>query len=209
MRQLTEAVASLDAAQSLGDVLDRLVRFGGRDVARSALLMLKGGRLQEWRMVGFGATAPARKVDLSLDEAGLPGVAARERRAIVSLGDDGPPLPPFAAAGGVRDAAAVPLTVDGLSSPCSTPTPRHPTRAEAGGRWRSRCSPVMRAACSKLMTSARPPDVDATACDARVATIRATACADRSGAMRIVGLVLALAGLRRKYVLRRRIARPK
>ena len=67
----------------------------------------------------------------------------------VSLGGDGPPLPPFAAALGVRDAAAVPLTVDGIVVAVLY-TDATPSDA-CGIRWPLALEvlPAMRAACSK------------------------------------------------------------
>ena len=113
-RQLLDAVRALDEAKSLGEVLERLVQFAGREVDRSAVLLVKGERLHDWRMVGFGPAA-ASIGDLGLQDAGFLAAAVRTGRAAVRAAGDGEPLPPFASGDGGRVAAAVPVTVGGVA----------------------------------------------------------------------------------------------
>jgi hypothetical protein len=119
--RFADAIRSLDEARTLGDVLETLAECAGREVDRSAVLLVKGERLQGWRLAGFGAAAPtARSIDVSFDEAGLPGAVVRTgisvSRPAVEPGQSAerqPALPPFAHDAGARHAIALPVTVGG------------------------------------------------------------------------------------------------
>ena len=120
--RFADAIRSLDEARALGDVLEALAECAAREVDRAAVLLVKGDRLNGWRLAGFGAAAPAAKsIDLSLDEAGLPGAVVRTGIAVsrpaVEPGPSQarqPALPPFAHDAGVRHALALPVTVGGV-----------------------------------------------------------------------------------------------
>ena len=117
-----DAIRSLDEARALGDVLETLAECAAREVDRAAVLLVKGDRLNGWRLAGFGSAAPAAKsIDLSLDEAGLPGAVVRTgisvSRPAVEPGPSQarqPALPPFAQDAGARHALALPVTVGGV-----------------------------------------------------------------------------------------------
>ena len=120
--RLAETVRALDEAPTLGDVLDTLTEGTGREVDRVAVLLVKGDRLEGWRLSGFGVSAgPAESIDLSLAEAGLPGVVVRTGvTALYPAVDSGPAdvaqasaPPPFARDAGARDALALPVIVGG------------------------------------------------------------------------------------------------
>ncbi len=119
--RFADAIRSLDEARALGDVLETLGECAGREVDRAAVLIVKSDRLQGWRLAGFGGSTPAAKsIDLSLDEAGLPGAVVRTGVAVsrpaVEPGPSQarqPALPPFAHDAGVRHALALPITVGG------------------------------------------------------------------------------------------------
>lgn len=118
--RLSHAVRALDAAQSLGEVLEVLADCGRREVDRIAVLIVTGGRLRGYRWSGFGDPAPATSVDLSLDQAGLAGVivhtgtmVCRPAADITTSSARLAALPPFAQDAGVRDAAALPIVLGG------------------------------------------------------------------------------------------------
>ena len=119
--RFADAVRALDEAHALGDVLETLAECAGREVDRAAVLVVKGDRLNGWRLSGFGpAVASARTINLSLDEAGLPGAVVRTGVAVsrpaVEPGpseERQPALPPFAQDAGARHALALPVTVGG------------------------------------------------------------------------------------------------
>jgi hypothetical protein len=119
--RLADAIRALDEAHALTDVLDTLAECAGREVERAAVLVVKDGRLNGWRLFGFEAGAgPARSIELSLDAAGLPGAVVRTgvsvSRPAVDPGPSParqPALPPFAQDAGVRHAMALPVTVGG------------------------------------------------------------------------------------------------
>lgn len=119
--RLADGIRALDETRALGEVLDTLAQCAGREVDRAAVLVVKGGRLNGWRLSGFGAPArPARTIDLSLDEAGLPGAVVRTGVAVSRPAVEPDPsparqpaLPPFAQDAGTRHALALPITVGG------------------------------------------------------------------------------------------------
>jgi hypothetical protein len=119
--RLADAVRSLDEGRGLGEVLDTLADSAAQEVDRAAVLVVKGERLRGWRLSGFGADAPsARTIELSLEEAGLPGAVVRTGVAVSrpSVEPDAsaerqPALPPFAQDAGSRHALALPITVGG------------------------------------------------------------------------------------------------
>lgn len=118
--RLADAIRSLDECRALGDVLETLAECAAREVDRAAVLVVKGARLTGWRLAGFGPGASARTIDLSLDEAGLPGAVVRTgvtvSRPAVEPGasnEKQPSLPPFAPDAGTRHALALPVIVGG------------------------------------------------------------------------------------------------
>jgi hypothetical protein len=119
--RLADAVRTLEEAGTLGDVLTALAECAARDVDRTAVFVVKNGRLAGWRLHGFDTAAPsARSLDLSLEDAGLPGAVVRTGVAVsrpaVEPGQTSerqPALPPFARDAGIRHALALPVTVGG------------------------------------------------------------------------------------------------
>jgi len=53
--RLVEVIRLLDAARSVPDTLDLLLRGAAREAARAAIVLVRGQELQGWRFVGFGA----------------------------------------------------------------------------------------------------------------------------------------------------------
>jgi hypothetical protein len=117
--RLSDAVRSLDDAQSLREVLEVLADRGGREVDRIAVLVVTGGRLRGYRWSGFDGTAAVSSVDLSLDHAGLAGAIVQTGTMALRPAADAatstvrPALPPFAQDAVVRDAAALPIVLGG------------------------------------------------------------------------------------------------
>jgi hypothetical protein len=55
-RRLGEAVRAIGDARSLSEVLNTLVSCAGQQAARAGVLLLRGGRYQGWRFIGFDPT---------------------------------------------------------------------------------------------------------------------------------------------------------
>jgi hypothetical protein len=74
--RLVESVRALDEARTLGELLDYLAQCASREVERAALFVVKGERLQGWRLAGFGSEAPpARTIDVAMGEVTPPAFA--------------------------------------------------------------------------------------------------------------------------------------
>jgi hypothetical protein len=112
-QRLLDDVRSLDEARSLGEVLERLGAFAGRDGARTAVMLVKGERLQQWRSSGFGDAAGSYRSELEADKAGLIAAALREKQIVARAPADAAALPVFAVTDAPRAAAAFPVTVAG------------------------------------------------------------------------------------------------
>lgn len=113
--RLASAIAALDQARSLGELLDYLAQCAGNEVDRAAVLLRKGERLQGWRLVGFGVTAPpAKSLDLDPQAAGLLGAVLAKRSSWSGkLGGQDDALPPFARGEDERDVFALPVLIGG------------------------------------------------------------------------------------------------
>lgn len=105
--RLLAAVQAMDRGQSLSEILNALVDGAAAEAKRAAMFLRKDGRLQSWRLAGFG-DAGQSAVDLAIPESGMLGEAARTG-ALVK--DTVPPA--FAALPPDRPAAAIPLVMSG------------------------------------------------------------------------------------------------
>jgi hypothetical protein len=105
--RLLAAIQAMDRGQSLSDILNALVDGAAAETRRAAMFLRRDGRLQSWRLAGFGDTGQGA-VDLAMAESGLLGEAARTG-AIVKDGV----APAFAALPPDRPAAAIPLVMSG------------------------------------------------------------------------------------------------
>lgn len=113
--RLLDGVRALDAASSLTELLDALTDAAAREAPRAAVLVLKGERVQGWKVRGFGERDDQPKtVDLTLAEAGVIGYAVGAGRPATTreapAGAAGPgfaPLPPD------HTGLAVPVVVGG------------------------------------------------------------------------------------------------
>lgn len=112
--RLLDAIRGLDGATSLTEVLDGLAHAARRESARAALVVLRGDRVQGWKLSGFGAIdARPKALDLGLAEAGIIGIAGRNGRPATTREDGAGPA--FAELPADGFALAVPVVVGGRS----------------------------------------------------------------------------------------------
>jgi hypothetical protein len=99
-RRLAEAIRAMGGARSLSEVLDTLVSCAGQESARAGVLILRGGRYQGWRFLGFdSAFDNASSVDVLPSGQGsvtVPIVIGGQRVAVLyaDAGLDGGTLDP-------------------------------------------------------------------------------------------------------------------
>ena len=111
--RLLESVRGLDGATSLSEVLDALALGAAREAARAGVVVLRGDRIQGWRLSGFGARDKQPKsVDLTIGESGVIGLAIGAARA-VSTKDSQNSGPGFETLPEDRTGLAVPVIVGG------------------------------------------------------------------------------------------------
>lgn len=112
--RLLESVRGLDGATTLSEVLDVLAQSAGREAARVAVFVLRNGRLNGWKLLGFGAhDAQPKAIDLGLNEGGVVGLAAGSAKAVSTRDTQGPGGPEFAHLPQDRMGFAVPVIVGG------------------------------------------------------------------------------------------------
>lgn len=117
MERLLDAVRDLDAAASLSQVLDRLAKHAGAQIARVAVLVVRDGELRAWKTSGFGPDTPdAPAIALRLDAASVVGRAAQSGERATThdeAGEGAPQALAFASLPDDRVGLAVPLRVGG------------------------------------------------------------------------------------------------
>ena len=117
MERLLDAVRDLDAAASLGQVLDRLAEHAGAQITRVAVLVVRDGELRAWKTSGFGQDIPdAPAIALRLDAASVVGRAAQSGERATThdeAGEGAPQALAFASLPDDRVGLAVPLRVGG------------------------------------------------------------------------------------------------
>ncbi len=111
--RLSSAFRTLNEATSLGDILDRLAQAACQETGRTAVFLVKGGKLRGWRAFGFegsdaivGAEFDSQASDV-VGEAVRLGTGQRHRNSHAS------DLPAFVTAEAYRDAVALPVHVGG------------------------------------------------------------------------------------------------
>lgn len=113
--RLLDSVRGLDGATTLSEVLDALAQAAAREAARAAVVVLRGERINGWRLTGFGPRdAQPKLIDLPLAECGVIGHAVATARAVTtrdsqsaSVGPGFEKIPPD------RMGLAVPVVVGG------------------------------------------------------------------------------------------------
>jgi hypothetical protein len=103
--RLEHSIRGLDGSRTLVTALEELGRAASREVDRVAVLVLKAGRLQGWRVFGFASNG-AGGIDLDVGAAGIAGDTVRS--GAVSTGAR---LPEFARDAVERHGMAFPITV--------------------------------------------------------------------------------------------------
>jgi len=110
--RLLEAIRAIDRANSLTEVLDALLAGAGFEVARVAILLVRGERLRGWRFAGFGLPLDAAsELELSLADAGVIGDALRTQAA--ASGDSAASVPSFTSLPPGSMAVALPVSISG------------------------------------------------------------------------------------------------
>lgn len=113
--RLLESIRGLDGASSLSEVLDALALASAREAARAAVVVLRGDRIQGWKMSGFGPRdAQPKSIDLPLGESGVIGLAVGAARAVTTRdGQAAAAGPGFEKLPADRMGLAVPVIVGG------------------------------------------------------------------------------------------------
>jgi hypothetical protein len=83
--RLLESVRGLDGATTLSEVLDALALAAGREAARAAVVVLRGERINGWKLTGFGPRdSQPKMIDLPLNESGVIALAVGAARAVTT-----------------------------------------------------------------------------------------------------------------------------
>jgi hypothetical protein len=106
--RLPRAIEQLDQAVSLGEALDGLARFAAAEAGRAIVFLVKGGRLRDWRSIGFDGSY--ERLEIPTDEAGPFADAMQNERGSCRGAD----TPAFAASEEPRYAITLPVTVGGV-----------------------------------------------------------------------------------------------
>lgn len=115
LTRLLESIRGLDGASTLIEVLDALALGSAREAARAAVVVLRGERIQGWKMFGFGPRdAQPKSIDLALGESGVIGMAVGAARAVTTRdGQSAAAGPGFETLAADRMGLAVPVIVGG------------------------------------------------------------------------------------------------
>jgi hypothetical protein len=113
--RLLESVRGLDGATSLSEVLDALALAAAKEAARAAVVVLRGERIQGWKMSGFGPRdRQPKSIDLTLPESGVIGLAIGAGRPINTRDNQSAAIGPgFETLPSDRMGLAVPVIVGG------------------------------------------------------------------------------------------------
>ena len=113
--RLLESVRGLDGATTLSEVLDALALAAAREAARAAVVVLRGERINGWKLSGFGPRdAQPKLIDIPLGEAGVIGLAIGAARAVTTRDSQSAAAGPgFEKIPADRMGLAVPVVVGG------------------------------------------------------------------------------------------------
>jgi hypothetical protein len=113
--RLLESVRGLDGATTLSEVLDALALAAAREAARAAVVVLRGERINGWKLSGFGPRdAQPKSIDLPLAESGVIGLAVGAARAVTTRDSQSAAAGPgFEKIPADRMGLAVPVVVGG------------------------------------------------------------------------------------------------
>jgi hypothetical protein len=83
--RLLDSVRGLDGATTLSEVLDALSLAAAREAARAAVVVLRGERINGWKLTGFGPRdAQPKLIDVPLADSGVIGLAVGAARAVTT-----------------------------------------------------------------------------------------------------------------------------
>jgi hypothetical protein len=113
--RLLESVRGLDGATTLSEVLDALALAAAREAARAAVVVLRGERINGWKLSGFGPRdAQPKMIDIALGESGVIGLAVGAARAVTTRDSQSAAAGPgFEKIPADRMGLAVPVVVGG------------------------------------------------------------------------------------------------
>jgi hypothetical protein len=113
--RLLESIRGLDGATTLSEVLDALALAAAREAARAAVVVLRGERINGWKLSGFGPRdAQPKSIDVSLAESGVIGLAVGAARAVTTRDSQSAAAGPgFEKIPADRMGLAVPVVVGG------------------------------------------------------------------------------------------------
>lgn len=112
--RLVHAFRTIDAAQSLSEILETLAAAVAAEAPRVGVFLADGEQFRSWRLEGFEpAIAAADKLTLSSDAAGIIAEAGRARAPLIGGAGAEWLAPAFAELPAHRISVAVPLIVNG------------------------------------------------------------------------------------------------
>jgi hypothetical protein len=113
--RLLDSVRGLDGATTLSEVLDALALAAAREAARAAVVVLRGERINGWKLSGFGPRdAQPKLIDVPLADSGVIGLAVGAARAVTTRDSQGAAAGPgFEKIPPDRMGLAVPVVVGG------------------------------------------------------------------------------------------------
>lgn len=113
--RLLDSVRGLDGATTLSEVLDALALATAREAARAAVVVLRGERINGWKLSGFGPRdAQPKLIDVPLADSGVIGLAVGAARAVTTRDSQSAAVGPgFEKIPPDRMGMAVPVVVGG------------------------------------------------------------------------------------------------
>ena len=112
--RLVEAMRTIDSTRSLTAILDGLVTHAAREADRAALLLVRDGRLQRWRAVGFDAAlANDPAVEFPIDDADVAGHAVKRNAIVAARATERGRAPAFVASSSWSESVCVPIVLGG------------------------------------------------------------------------------------------------
>ena len=104
----------MDGARSLTEILDTLASWAGRQGARAGVLLVRGGQLRAWRLIGFDADLDDDSAfELPIEEAGIIADAVRTGEAAFAESGDDARVPSFTKLPPGHEMLAVPIPMAG------------------------------------------------------------------------------------------------
>jgi hypothetical protein len=110
---LLRAIAGLDRARSLSEILDVVTASVGRDARLAGVFLVHGGRLHGWRLVENGESRRAPELVVPLDSAGVLEQAVRLNTPTASVSHAAGAAPAFMSPPDGSHLMAAPIAVGG------------------------------------------------------------------------------------------------